>query len=365
MARRREHLKRYVAPVLLCTFAIFGEGATGQNAPPPYPGECVPGGDCNFMPTSARAYAAMCELELGVAPTVDCGAGVLIPITVDGVEVFEDPGLHECDKASLQVGDCMPGSSLQRYQGRNADGTPRPEAVWVSFCRHDGRDDVANFDMPDSVQLIGYNYETGATCFFATGDNRPWTYVDETNRLLGVLPGPADPEFDQAYVASEVQCVRCHQADPFNHNPWINSARLPEDPRQPVLPVIPGNNSPYYVVGAPDWDMRTIHIEGNGCLGCHRIGMETVAEYTGDFWDPNEHMPPHDPGSLAADYEELVECWTNGPENTPGCDWIIPPAGECDGGIVGEDYPYASDRFNGAKGDGGRSSGGRWRRPGC
>ena len=54
------------------------------------------------MPSSAREYAAMCELELGVAPVVDCGAGVLIPITVDGVEVFEDPGLHECDNASLQ-----------------------------------------------------------------------------------------------------------------------------------------------------------------------------------------------------------------------------------------------------------------------
>ena len=68
--------------------------------------------------------------------------------------------------------------------------------------------------------------------------------------------------------------------------------------------------------------MRTIHIDGNGCLRCHRIGMETLAEYTGDHWDPNEHMPPHAPGSLAADHEDLVACWKNGPENTPGCDWV-------------------------------------------
>ena len=364
MGRRREHLARHGLLVLLCTVAIFGEGATGQNAPQASPGECNPGGDCDRMPASARAYAAMCELELGVAPTVDCGLGVLLPITVDGVEVFEDPGLHGCDNASLQVGDCMPGSSLQRYQASNEDGTPRSDAVWVSFCRHDGRD-TAEYDVPDSVQLIGYNYETGATCFFESSDNSPWTSVDETNRLLGVLPGPDDPEFDQAYMVPGVQCVKCHQADPFNHNPWIKGARLPEDPRQPVLPVIPGPNPPYYVVGAPDWDMRTIHIEGNGCLGCHRIGMETLAEYTGDRWDPNEHMPPHAPGSLAADYAELVTCWTNGPEDTPGCDWVIPPAGECDGGIVGEDYPYASNRFNRAQGDRVRSSGGRWRRPGC
>ena len=297
--------KRYAAVSLLWAFVVFSCAALGQNAATTQPAwECIPGGERVYMPTSPRAYAAMCEPELGVAPTVDCAEGVLMPVTVDGVEVFEDPGLHACDKPSLQIGDCMPGSSLQRYPGTDADGTPRPEVVWVSFCRHDGRDDVVGFDMPDSVQMIGYNYETGATCFFESGDNRPWTSVDETNRLRGVLPGPADPEFDEAYVVpgpAGIQCVQCHQADPFVHHPWIKTARLPENPRQPVLPIIPGENAPYYVIGAPDWDMRTIHIEGNGCLDCHRMGMETVEEFTGDHWDPNDHMPPHDPGSLAQD----------------------------------------------------------------
>ena len=111
----------------------------------------------------------------------------------------------------------------------------------MSFCRHDGRDDVFNVDIGDSVQMIGYNYETGATCFFESGDNSPWTHVGENNRLLGVLPGPDDPKFDDAYVpAGAIQCVRCHQADPFIHNPWIKTARLPENPRQPVVPVLPG-----------------------------------------------------------------------------------------------------------------------------
>ncbi len=356
-------LMRYVAPVALSVLAILVVHATGQNAPPGASSECLPRGDCAPMPETAREYAAMCALELGVPPIVDCAVGVPIPITVAGVEVFEDPGLHECDKASLQVGDCMPGSSLQRYQAMHADGTPRQDAVWISFCRHDGRD-TAEYDMPDSVQMIGYNYETGATCFFESGDNSPRTSVDENNRLVGVLPGPDDPEFDRAYVVPGVQCVQCHQADPFIHNPWIKSARLPEDSRQPVIPVIPGSNPPYYVIGGTDWDMRTIHIEGNGCLGCHRIGMDTLAEFTGDHWDPNEHMPPHDPGSLAADYQELVECWEHGPENTPGCDWIVPPAGECDGGVISDDYPYAAARFNRRTGSPDRTRG-AWRRPGC
>ena len=171
---------------------------------------------------------------------------------------------------------------------------PGPDVVWVSFCRHDGRDDVVNFDMPDSVQLIGYNYETGATCFFESGDNRPWTSVDENNRLLRVLPGPDDPAFDRAYTVPGVQCAAVPSGGSVQPQPVDSTVRaLPEDPRQPVLPVLPGPNQPYYVVGGQDWDMRTIHIDGNGCLGCHRIGMETLAEYTGDHWDPQRaHAAP-------------------------------------------------------------------------
>ena len=301
--------------------------------------------------SSALEYAGMIEPALGVPPVVDCGAGVEQPIYVEGVATVGDPGLHQCDNPSLQIGDCMSGSSVQRYVGTNADGSPRRDVVWVSFCRHDGRDDVAGFDMPDSVQMIGYNKATGATAFFESADNREWTHVDpETNRLLGKLPGIDDPEaFDRAYVRAETQCVACHQADPFIHNPFIDGARLPHAPNQPVVPRIGGrrskSNTPYYVIGGMDWDMRTIHIEGNECLDCHRIGMKTVEEFMGDHWHPNNHMPPRDPGSLADDFEEVLACWKNGPDHTPGCDWVIPPAGDCPSQVVGDDYPYKA-RFN-------------------
>ena len=300
---------------------------------------------------SALEYARMIEPELGVPPVVDCGAGVEQPIYVNGERSIGDPGLHQCDNPSLQIGDCMSGSSVQRYVGTNADGSTRHDVVWASFCRHDGRDDVFGFDIGDSVQMIGYNKVTGATAFFESGDNREWTYVDpETNRLMGKLPGIDDPEaFDRAYVRAETQCVACHQADPFVHNPFIDSAKQPHAPNQPVVPRIGGrkskSNTPYYVIGGADWDMRTIHIEGNECLGCHRIGMKTVEEFMGDHWHPAHHMPTRDPGSLTEHFEELLACWKNGPENTPGCDWIIPPAGDCPSQVVGDDYPYKS-RFN-------------------
>ncbi|MXY53235.1 MAG: hypothetical protein F4Y86_12020 [Gammaproteobacteria bacterium] len=296
--------------------------------------------------SSALAYARLIEKELGVPPTVDCGANVELPIYVNGAKTIGDPGLHQCDNPSLQVGDCMSGSSVQRYVGKDVDGSTRHEVVWVSFCRHDGRDDEFGYDIPDSVQMIGYNRVTGATAFFESADNREWTHVDPaTNKLMGQMPGIDDPEaFDRAYVRSDTQCVACHQADPFIHNPFIDGATRAGAPNQTVVPRIGGrrsrSNTPYYVIGGADWDMRTIHIEDNECLGCHRIGMKTVEEFMGDHWHPNQHMPPNDPGSLAGHFEQLLACWTNGPENTPGCDWIIPPAGDCPSQVVGDDYPY-------------------------
>ena len=52
------------------------------------------------------------------------------------------------------------------------------------------------------------------------------------------------------------------------------------------------------------------------------------------------------------DYAELIDCAKNGPENTPGCDWVVPPGGACDGGVVGPDCP------NAAGGDDGKDGGG-------
>ncbi len=293
-------------------------------------------------------YAKMIEPELGIPPIVDCGTSVEIPIYVNEVKYTGNPGLHGCDNPSLQVGDCMSGSSLQRYEGVTADGTPLPHVVWVSYCRHEGRPGTEDYDW-DSVQMIGYNSKTGATAFFESGRNSEWTYTDpETNRLMGKMPGTDDPDaFNRGYsTPGKTQCAQCHQNDPFIHNPYIDSAKLPSDPSQPVIPRNRTRNAnmkfdnPYYVIGASHWDMRTIHIEGNACLQCHRIGMKTLEEFIGDHWNPNEHMPPNDPGSLSEDLQELFDCWQNSPENTPGCDWIVPPAGDSLGHVVRDEYPH-------------------------
>ena len=347
--------------------------ALEQSPPAEAPGSGRP------MPFLATEYAAMCEPELGRVPQIACDDGVLIPITIGGVEVFEDPGPHACDHPDGLRGGCAPGSRLGHVEGSDAGGNSLPQVSWVYFCRSLGPENLERNGW-GSVQLIGYNRESGATCFFEAADGRkslpedhpanseiqdqrPWVSF-EGHRMVGQLPGPDDPDFNDAFMPPPpadmngdgepdvVQCVQCHQSGPFIHDPYMDSARDPDDPSRPVMPEITGRDVPYYVIGGTDWDMRTIHIEGNRCLGCHSAPMEIAQIFEAAQLEVNSFMPPHSPGSMAEDYRELVECWENGPENTPGCDWIVPPARGREGGIVGDDYAHKSDYFN--RPDGGR-----------
>ena len=51
---------------------------------------------------------------------------------------------------------------------------------------------------------------------------------------------------------------------------------LPDNPEEPVLPIVNGANAPYWVVGHSDWDMRTIHMDDNACLTCHRANTGMI-----------------------------------------------------------------------------------------
>ncbi|MYD79295.1 MAG: hypothetical protein F4X44_01600 [Gammaproteobacteria bacterium] len=320
--------------------------ASGKDDPAKVPTEKK---DHNFPPT-AWDYAQLVEPILGVPPKVDLGEAIEMPTFIDGEQVH---GLFEdCDNPSrLGRKNCMSGSVVQRYEGQTADGTPLPDVVWVAFGRNASG---FNIGILGSVQMIGYHTVTGATAFFESSDRiEPWAYLDEeTQRLKGKMPWIDDPEeFNQAYKTPRtVQCVSCHQNDPFIHNSFIDAARMPETGR-PVVPVVRTRDMefetelPYYVIGGEDWDMRTIYIEGNRCVGCHRIGMGTLNLFMQAGWNPHEEMPPGRPGKYQHDFEELMDCWTNSPEKTPDCHWIIPPGASTPGQIVGEDYPFKAN-FN-------------------
>ncbi len=295
------------------------------------------------FPETAYEYAKMVEPQLGVPPRVDLGKSVEIPLYVNGVQAYGNLG-HSCDNPTFLGKDSISGSTLQRYEGKTADGKPLPDVVWVSFGRNSS---YSQKYVVGSVQMIGYNKKTGATAFFESSDNvRPWVTLDKgTLRMRGVMPWiDAPKEFNRAFVTpGKVQCVQCHQNDPFITNEFIKAAKMPGT-NKPVVPIL-DEDSPYYVIGGEDWDMRTMHIEGNSCFECHRVGMGTLTLFIKNGWKPNEHMPPRKPGSLAEDLRELLAAWKEGPDKASGAEWIIPPARGKDRQVVGTDYPHKAD-FN-------------------
>ena len=309
---------------------------------------CIPFNQTDPIPYNTTEYADMCMEYLGVPPTVDCGEGVHIPIYINGEEVYQDQPPGTCDDQDFK-GTCNVGSRVGRIEGVDINGNPIPEVVWVFFCRSAGQD---LFDQIGavSVQMIGYNTENGATCFFespdAIGDNIQSEYLsyDENGFLDGTLPSYGTQAFNQIFhspIVSGTNCMSCHNSDPFIHDPWIDNAKLPSDPSQTVIPKYEYDafDLEYFAVGGygSQFSNASIHIQGNNCLSCHRSSMElatTVFDGLGNVV-VNEFMPPYDPGSLSDDYNELIECYVNGPENTEDCNWIIPDGGDCNSEIVG------------------------------
>tara|TARA_S200000501_G_scaffold180406_1_gene169837 strand:- start:7979 stop:9124 length:1146 start_codon:yes stop_codon:yes gene_type:complete len=284
---------------------------------------------------------------VGVPPIVDCGDGIHIPIYVNGEEVFEDQPPGTCDDPDFK-GTCNVGSRVGRVEGVDINGNPMPEVVWVFFCRSAGQDLFEQMGAV-SVQIIGYNTENGATCFFespdAIGDNIQSQYLsyDDNGFLDGTFPSYGTVEFDQLFhspAVSGTNCMSCHNSDPFIHDPWIDGAKLLTDPIETVVPKYEYDaiDLPYFAVGGygSQYSNASIHIESNNCLSCHRSSMELATTVFDDLGNVlvNEFMPPTSPGYFEDDYNELIDCYHNGPENTPGCNWIIPPGGDCNLEIV-------------------------------
>lgn len=311
----------YGAP-LLATLSLLWLGCAPE---PGYAGcesRAVAGtGGLATMPGFANDYAQLCEPHVGVPPTIDCGDGVPIPVHVDGIEVAVDQAPRSCDVPGFD-GGCYVGSRVGRSEGRYSDGEAMTEVVWGWICRSAGAKALDRA----TVQMIGHNTQTGATCFFEAAPNQEaFIRFDASGKLVGQMPAAGTLEFDAAFIPPPIECTDCHESDPFIHGPWVDAARRPEDPSQPVIPQVAAPQSPYWVVGGADWDLRTVHIEGNACLSCHRAPTEIARLFELGDNHVDSFMPPHQPGSMQDDYAALARCAAQGPTATPGCEWVSPP----------------------------------------
>ena len=121
------------------------------------------------FPATAHEYAKLVEPILGVPPKINLGAGIEIPIYVNGVQVWGNHGMA-CDNPSRLGKGGVSGSVLERHEGRTADGEPLTDVVWVSFGRNASFEYGGKKRVFGSVQMIGYHKRTGATAFFESSN---------------------------------------------------------------------------------------------------------------------------------------------------------------------------------------------------
>ena len=233
----------------------IGTGAAGQTGGPP--GLPIPDPDApepTADPGTALHHAQSCARYLGPIPAMSCSEAHVVPITVGGVEVFEEP--ETCDRPAALTGGCQPGNAIGLKQGTHHDGRPRPEVIFMNFCRDGG------------MGVIGHNSFTGATCFFHMSHNVANTELH---------PGSTDPDYEAYWQTPDIvaadQCQGCHQADPFIHSPWTDQLRHPDNPAETLVPVLAGPTNPrppYVVIGEEFSQPITTELPGNRCTTCHR-----------------------------------------------------------------------------------------------
>lgn len=239
-----------------------------------------------------QRYVAACESALGsesaqvTVPPIDCSDPDMVSIdTMPEDSNGQKSPIPRCHAPSALLGGyafdadfddnlCAPGSKISRRD--------QGAVTWITVCRkYQHHKDPNVFD---DVNMIGYNRETGKTCFFnshVTGDTiaKPLRFTG----AVSVYDDHATKYFmspDQ--IQNKVPCADCHAANPFLRSPHVKASGAFE------LPSLT-KNTPYDIVWPeyfmPDQVARpNLRIDPSDvpaiktCVGCHAVGAGRYCE---------------------------------------------------------------------------------------
>ena len=247
----------------------------------------------NLNDYAKSCFAAADLLPSDIPRRMDCTAGDLLDVTVNGTSVAQttcnditdrgscDP-VDQCDMKAWLNDRCYGNSYLTTFKApSNADVTV------ALLCRHKTR----NTDQPrlfDDIAMIVHNSKNGETCWFQTRDG-------EGKSLNGKrVPNPVRPVARLFWLkpatTAGIECIKCHDSGAFITSPWLNqakSARLLRDMKK----------SPYHN-STPPFDQwpKPVYIsvgrfglkndKDKSCTDCHRIAAKVgkLKPYTCDNW---------------------------------------------------------------------------------
>ena len=208
-----------------------------------------------------QAYANQCNAEIGFpVPDFDCNDPAFTDVPVS------HPNGSSCDFPNRLNGVCDPGSRFRIFKSPPDQFGVSRQFVAV-HCRKKGNPGNTFGD----IAAIQHNIVSGATCFFQEGPAgglRP--QVSAPKNALGnqwnTMPGNA-----------ATGCASCHNNGAIIRSPYFD--QVVSGPN--IMPGVNNNafnnpHSPYYLVGDTTMKAYNVHIDGNECVSCHRMGMSTT-----------------------------------------------------------------------------------------
>lgn len=260
-------------------------------------------GDSTLAKASST-YFEKCAEAMGEIPSFNCLNGTEIPITKNGIPLFNSPKDEECDKKiqfNGQDNPCVPFSRLLLLPSRE-------NVLTVAICRKYSQKSI-DARVFDDIAIIQHDTSTGNTCFFQSN-------LKQNLKLDGKnLPSPQKSKgqkiwTDEEEFKSVTPCTSCHDADPFIWSPYI--AQVIERKAgfeklwSPEIAHGPWNSNYLDVFGE---HVKTFEPDDNVCAYCHRIGSKTcksldndsisvVEKYVHEGWMPmgkNNTMPKESP----------------------------------------------------------------------
>lgn len=233
---------------------------------------CRKNADSRAAQPAIIEYGRQCAELIDQIPAFNCNDGVDVPITVNGVTPADYTPRMTCDRPAMlgydpqTFGQCTPYSKILNIDSGR-------ENVQISaFCRREYLRDP-NSEFYDEVDIILHNVESGDTCWFHAEDNgNPKGFdasrvppPDEVTPPPGKVSA-ADFWWTPAKTAN-MECVYCHDADPFMYSPYIGQVwnEVPVDPF--------GYYNNHIGDAFSAWPVpKSITTANNTCNGCHRIG---------------------------------------------------------------------------------------------
>jgi hypothetical protein len=216
-----------------------------------------------------EAFSAKCDAAIGVSvPDFNCDSGTLVPTTNHSA-----PGTTSgtCDRPNVLNSQCDPGS---RFQVLRDDA----RAFVVAHCRKQQMGPGLYGD----IAVIQYSKVTGATCFYQALGTLNGNVRAPSRGTGGFWKTPAE--------TAGIGCGGCHDNGALIRSPYLTQlTSIPNNPHR-----LPGSgdplfnrDQPYFVVGEDfaSWRFFKVEVDGNVCVGCHRMGVSNVRSGLGTSLD--------------------------------------------------------------------------------